>query len=149
MYKWFFAQSPKTDVKDWFRGLALRSILDINRFQTIFLEKWEKKKNYVQMLTSYNQLKRGADESIKSLSSRFNTIYNSLPADCKPPEGMAKLHFAEAFDDEFALFLRERRYASLEDMMFDAIEVEINMMSSKRGRYKVEAKETRKSKEEP
>ena len=33
--------------------------------------------------------------------------------------------------------------------MFDAIEVEINMMSSKRGRYKVEAKETRKSKEEP
>ena len=101
------------------------------------------------MLTSYNQLKKGPNESIKILSSRFDTIYNSLPTNCKPPEGMAKLHFAEAFDDEFALFLRERRYASLADMMSDAIEVEINMMSSKRGRYKVEARESRKPKEEP
>ena len=33
--------------------------------------------------------------------------------------------------------------------MSDAIEVEINMMYSKGGRYKVETRETRKSKEEP
>ena len=33
--------------------------------------------------------------------------------------------------------------------MSDAIEVEINMIYSKGRRYKVEAKETRKSKEEP
>ena len=59
---------------------------------------------------------------------------------------MAKLHYAEAFDDDFALFLRERRYTTLADMMSDAIEVEIKMMSSKRGRYKVEA---RKVKEKP
>ena len=80
-----FAQSLKTNVKDWFRGLAPRSIPYIDRFHIIFLEKWEEKKNYVHMLTSYNQLKRGPNESIKSFSSRFNTIYNSLPADCKPP----------------------------------------------------------------
>ena len=59
---------------------------------------------------------------------------------------MAKLHYTKAFDDEFSLFLRERRSATLADMMSDAIEVEINMMSSKRGRYKVE---TRKVKEGP
>ena len=47
---------------------------------------------------------------------------------------MAKLHYAEAFDDDFALFLRERRSATLEDMMSDAIEVDINMISPKRGR---------------
>lgn len=98
------------------------------------------------MLTLYNQLKRGNYESINNFSSRFNIVYNSLPEDCKPPEGMAKLHYAEAFDDDFALFLRESRSATLTDMMSDAIEVEINMMSSRRGRYKVE---TRKVKEEP
>ena len=49
-----FAQSLKVDVKDWFRGLAVSSILDINRFHAIFLEKWEEKKNSVQMLTCYN-----------------------------------------------------------------------------------------------
>ena len=59
---------------------------------------------------------------------------------------MTKLHYAEAFDDEFALFLREGRYSTLADMMNDAIEVEINMMSSKRGKYK---SETRRVKDEP
>ena len=133
-------------MKKWFRALAPRSIQNFCRFEVVFLEKWEEKKNFVQMLTSNNQLRRGNDESIKNFSSRFNTIYNSLPKDCKLPEGMAKLHYAEAFDDDFSLFLRERRSATLADMMSDVIEVEINMMSSKRGRYKVEA---RKVKEEP
>ena len=86
------------------------------------------------MLTQYNQLKRGNDETIKSFSSRFNIIYNPLPMQCKPLEGMEKLHYAESFDDEFALFLRERRYATSIDMMSYEIEVEINMMSSKRGK---------------
>lgn len=143
------AQSLKTNVKDWFRGLAARSIPDIDKFHVIFLEKWVEKKKIVQMLTCYNQLKRGIDESIKKFSSRFNTVYNSLPADCKPLEGMAKLHFAEAFDDEFALFLREKRSPTLAQMMSDAIEVEINMIPSKRGGYKVDTREQRKPKEEP
>ena len=99
-----------------------------------------------EKLCSDNQLKRGNDESLKSFSSRFNIVYNSLPEDCKPPEGMAKLHYAEACDDKFALFLRERRSATLANMMSDSIEVKINIMYSKRGRYKVEA---RKVKEEP
>lgn len=144
-----FAQSLKTNVKDWFKGLTAGSITCIEDFYTIFLDRWEEKKNYVQMLTSYNQLKRGIDESIKKLSFRFNSIYNSLPADCKPPEGMAKLHFAEAFDDEFSLFLRERRSQTLAQIMSDDVEVEINMMSSKRGRYKVDPREQQKPKEEP
>lgn len=92
-------------------------------------------------------MKRGADESIKYFSFGFNSIYNSLPVDCKPPEGMAKLHFAEDFDDEFSLFLREMRSTTLAQMMSDAIEVEINMMYPKRGKYKVDTREQRKPKE--
>ena len=98
------------------------------------------------MLTNYNQLKRGNDESIKNFPFRFNTIYNSLPTDYKPPEGMAKLHFEKAFDDEFALFLRERRSPTLAQMMSDVVEVEINIMSSKRGRYRVDPREQKKPK---
>ena len=62
---------------------------------------------------------------------------------------MAKLHFAEAFDDEFSLFLRERRSPTLAQMMSDAIEVERNIMNSKRGRYKIDTREQRKPKQEP
>ena len=133
-------------MKKWFKALTLGSIGNYRVFEQMFLDRWEEKKNYVQMLTQYNQLKRGNDETIKSFSSRFNMIYNSLPIQCKPLEEMEKLHYAEAFDDEFELFLRERRSATLEDMMNDAIEVEINMMSSKRGKY---TSETRKVKDEP
>ena len=52
----------------------------------MFLDRWEEEKNYVQMLTQYNQLRRGNEESVKSFSSRFNMIYNSLPIQCKPQE---------------------------------------------------------------
>ena len=101
-----FAQSIKGEVRKWFRSLTPRSIVNSQRFEQIFLDRWEEKKKIVQMLTQYNQLKRGNHESVKKLSSRFNMIYNSLPAQCKPTEGMEKLHYAEAFDDEFSLFLR-------------------------------------------
>ena len=66
----------------------------MNRFVTIFLDKWKEKKNFVQMLIAYNHLERENNESIKSFSTIFSSVYNSLPADCKPPKGMAKLHFA-------------------------------------------------------
>ena len=49
-----FEQSLKEDVKDLSRGLVVGSIPDINIFHAIFLEKWEEKKNSVQMLTCYN-----------------------------------------------------------------------------------------------
>ena len=46
------------------------------------------------MLTQYNQLKRGNDETIKSFSERFKRTYNALPDECKPTKEMAKLHYA-------------------------------------------------------
>ena len=56
--------------------------------------------------------------------------YDSIPADAKPPLGVAKLHYVDSFSSELTLFLRERRYVSLTDMMDDAIEVEVNLTAS-------------------
>ena len=53
---------------------------------------------------------------------------------------MEKLHYAEGFDDDFALLLRERRLNSLAEMMDDAIEVEVNLMASKKGKYRFDNK---------
>ena len=39
--------------------------------------------------------------------------YESIPTDVKPPLGVAKLHYAYAFDSEFTLLLRERISTSL------------------------------------
>ena len=71
--------------------------------------------------------------------------YESIPVDVKPPPGAAKLNYEDAFDSEFTLLLRERRFASLEDMMDDAIEVEFNFLTSNKTKQK---NENRRVKEE-
>lgn len=99
-------------------------------------------KNPVQLFTQHNQLKRGNDEAVRSFLDRFNRIYNALPAQCKPPERMAKLHYAKGFHDDFVLLLRERRSTTLVDMM-DVIEVEVNLMASKKGKYRFDNKKVK------
>ena len=56
-------------------------------------------------------------------------VYNSIPTDIKPLAGAAKLHYAESFDNDFALLFRERKSSSLPVMFIDALEVETNMMA--------------------
>ena len=62
-----FEQSLKGEVKKWFRSLTPRSIVNYQRLEQMFLDRWEENKNYVQMLTQYNQLSKGNDESIKKI----------------------------------------------------------------------------------
>ena len=64
---------------------------------------------------------------MQDFSSRFKKTYDVIPVDIKPSLGAAKLHYVDAFNSEFTLLLRERRFVSLEDMMDNAIEVEVNL----------------------
>ena len=69
-----FAQNLSGEVKKWFRTFPAGSIINSQHFEHIFLNKWQEKKNHVQLLTQYNQLKRGNDEAVKNFSDRFNKI---------------------------------------------------------------------------
>lgn len=125
-----FAQSFSRDVKKWFKGLTTRSIHNFQEFEAVFSRKWDHKRNSLQLLTQYNNLKIGVNESVQYFSSRFMKTYDSIPAYVKSPPGATKLHYADTFDNEFTLLLRERIYASFEDMMDDAIKVEVNLLAS-------------------
>jgi hypothetical protein len=57
-------------------------------------------------------------------------VYNSIPTEVKPPPRAFELHYADSFDSDFTLLLRERRSTTLYDLMNDAIEVEVNLMAS-------------------
>ena len=50
-----FAKSLFGEVKKWFRTLPICIILNSQHFEHIFLNKWEEKKNPVQLPTQYNQ----------------------------------------------------------------------------------------------
>ena len=125
--------------KSWFKDLLARSIPTFEAFQTLFLDRWEEKKINLKILSQYNNLKKGNFESIHEFSSRFMRVYNSIPADVKPLVGVSKLHYADAFESDFALFLRERKSASFPAMFKDVLEVEANLMVSGKMKNRVEA----------
>jgi hypothetical protein len=133
-----FAQSFSGEVKKWFKALPTASIPNFGEFETTFLGRWGDKKNPLQLLTQYNNLKILPTETVQEFSTRFLKVYNSIPDQVKPPPGAAQLHYADAFESDFALLLRERRSTTLTDMMNDAIEVEVNLAASGKIKFQVE-----------
>ena len=67
--KWLFAQSLSGETKEWYKDLPPRSIHRFAGFQTIFLERWDEKQSPLQVLSQYNNLKKGGFESVHEFSS--------------------------------------------------------------------------------
>ena len=74
-------------------------------------------------------------------------VYNAIPDQVKPPLGVVELHCVDAFSSDFSLFLRERKSATLADMMNDVIEVEANLMAFGKIKIKVETEKKKVKKE--
>ena len=82
---------------------------------------------------------------MQDFSTRVMRTYDVIPADVKPPLGVAKLHYVDVFSSEFTLLLRERRFVSLTNMMDDSIKLEVNLIASNKTKQR---NETRRVKEE-
>ena len=54
-----FVQSLIRDVRTWFRALPANSINDLQALYQTFLNRWEKKKDPLHILSEYENLKRG------------------------------------------------------------------------------------------
>ena len=80
-----FAQSLTGDVKKWYKGLCVALVLDLVAFQRIFLDRWEVKKNPLQILLEYENIRRNQGEIVQDYCTHFNNLYNAIPADIKPP----------------------------------------------------------------
>jgi hypothetical protein len=125
-----FVQSLDGEARKWFRILPPNSIVDIDALDDTFLRHWGDKKDYLYYITEFGALKRKQGESISDFTKRFNKMYSKIPDEIKPSETSAKITFANAFDVEFSLLLRERRSATLSLMQEAAIEVESNILAA-------------------
>ena len=85
-------------------------------------------------------MRRENGESISNFTKRFNKMFSKILAEIKPTETSAKITYANAFDSEFCLILRERRSASLSLMQDAALEVESNIVASQKLKGKVDRK---------
>jgi hypothetical protein len=73
--------------------------------------------------------------------TRFNNLYNAIPADIKPPQGLALIKLPDGFDADMSYQLRERNSATLEDMHKSVVSVEENLLA-KRARQRTERRVT-------
>ena len=96
------------------------------------MRQWGDTKDHTYYITEFGALRRKKDETIADFSKRFNKMYGGIPAEIKPSETFAKITYANAFDHEFSLLLRERRPVPLLNMQESVLEVESNILASNR-----------------
>ena len=60
-----FAQTLARDVKKWFKYLPTNHIFDLAAFHHFFINIWEIKKNPLQILSEYENIRRSPNESIE------------------------------------------------------------------------------------
>jgi hypothetical protein len=130
-----YAQSLTGEAKKWFKYLRPASIYDLVAFHKRFLDRWEVKQNSLQILSEYEIIKRNQGETMQDYYTRFINLYNAIPADIKPPQGLAIIKFIDGFDTNMSYQLRERNSATLEDMQKSAVSVEANLLA-RRARQK-------------
>jgi len=136
-----FVQTFAGEVRKWFRGLAANSITTLEALQNQFLDRWEIRKDPLQINAEYNNLKRNPGESVQDYIIRFNSVYNAIPDDLRPSRKSALLKFPDGFDPEMAYSLRDRDPPTLEEMQKIAVSVEANL-NDKRARMKAEKRVT-------
>ena len=93
------------------------------------MREWGDTKDHTYYITKLGALKRKKYETIADLSKRFNKMYGRIPTEIKPSETSAKLTYANSFDHEFSLHLRERTSVTLFNMQEAALEVESNILA--------------------
>jgi hypothetical protein len=83
---------------------------------------------------------------VQDCCTRFNNLYNAIPTDIKPPQGLALIKFLDGFNADMSYQLRERNVTTLEDMQKSVVCVEANLLA-RRARQRTEKRIT--IKEEP
>ena len=127
-----FVQSLDGEVRRWFRELPANSIILIEELHDVFMRRWGDTKDHTYYITEFGSLRRKKDETIEDFSKIFNKMYGRILTEIKPSETSTKITYANAFDHEFSLHLRERRPVSLLNMKEVALEVESNIVASNR-----------------
>jgi hypothetical protein len=82
-------------------------------------------------LFEYKNIRRNQGETVQDYCTDFNNLYNAIPAEIKPPQGLALIKFLDGFDAEMSYQLRETNYTTLEDMQKSAISVEANLLEKR------------------
>jgi hypothetical protein len=150
VYSRLLVQTFEGQVRTWFRTLVAGSLRYYEELENAFIRQWGERRDHLYYLTEFGALRKKNSESVLEFMQRFNKLYNKISVEVKPSQPIAKVTFVGAFDPDFSLLLRERRSTDLTKMQDDSLEIESNMMESRKLKAKIETrnKENRKFKEQ-
>ena len=106
-------------------------MVEVIEFPRFFLDRWEVNKNPLHILPEYKNIRRNQGETVQDYCTRFNNLYNVIPADIESPQVFSLIKFHDGFDVDMAYQLRERNSTTLEDMQKSAISVEANLLAKR------------------
>ena len=135
-----FVQSLDGQARKWFKELPAGPVARIEALDDIFLKHWGERRDHLYYITEFSNLKRENGESVSNFTKRFNNMYSKIPTEIKPTDTSARITYANAFDSNFCLLLRERRSASLSLMQDAALEVESNIVASQKVKGNIDRK---------
>lgn len=111
-----FSQTLIGDVNKWFKSFLSNHIADLENFQRLFIDRWENKKDPLQILLEYENIRRRPNETIQCYCTIFNNICNAVPVNLRPPPNLALIKFPNGFNIDMAYQLSERNPPTLEEM---------------------------------
>ena len=120
--------------------LPAGSIAGIEVLDDIFLKHWGERRHHLYYITEFSNLRRENGESVSNFTKGFNKMFSKIPAEIKPTGTSTKINYANAFDFEFYLLLRERISDCLSLMQNATLEVESNIVASQKIKGKVDRK---------
>ena len=106
-------QSLDGQDRKWFKEIPAGSVAGIEALDAVFLKHWGERGDHLYYITEFSNLRRENGESVSNFTKRFNNMYSKIPTEIKPTGTSAMITYANAFDSDFCLLLRERRFASL------------------------------------
>jgi hypothetical protein len=80
-------------------------------------------------MSEYENIRRNQGETMQDYCTHFNNLYNAIPSEIKPPQGLALIKFPDGFDVDMLYQLRERNATTLEDMQKSFVSVEANLLA--------------------
>ena len=124
-----FVQSLDGRARKWFKELPVGSVVGIEALDDIFLKNWGERRDHLYYITEFSNLKRENGEFVSNFTKIFNNMYSKIPIEIKPIDTSAMITYANAFESDFCLLLRERRTVSLSLIQDGALKVESNILA--------------------
>jgi hypothetical protein len=100
-------------------------------FTNLFSIDGKSRKIHFKYYLNMKVLKETKGKVYKDYCTRFNNIYNAIPTNIKPPQGLALIKFPDGFDADMSYQLRERNPATLEEMQRCVVSVEENLLAKR------------------